>query len=77
MHDFTMFIFDFSIEVTMKQHILLIAVAAVTTGCAQQTFVISEEVSELTKENSHHFLVNGIGQTCDTHISQFSLYTSF
>jgi len=46
----------------MKKHILLFALAAVTTGCAQQTFVMSDEENALTNEKSHHFFVNGIGQ---------------
>ncbi|WP_159652353.1 Bor family protein [Vibrio atypicus] len=52
----------------MKKLILVAALSMVATGCAQQTFVMSSEVSATTndalptKEQSQHFFIDGIAQ---------------
>jgi len=43
---------------------LLLAVLAVTllNGCAQQTFVMSNDSNEITQEQPTHFFINGLAQ---------------
>lgn len=47
----------------MKNMILSACLALAVSGCAQQSFVMSADKSQLSEETSQHFFVEGIGQT--------------
>lgn len=50
----------------MKKLMLAAVIAALASGCAQQTFVMSPEAStsanSATEEQTHHFFIDGIAQ---------------
>ena len=50
----------------MKKLVLAAFIAALASGCAQQTFVMSPDTSapasNATKEQTHHFFIDGLAQ---------------
>ena len=46
----------------MKKTIFAAVLALVVSGCAQQTFVMSDSSSQAKEDTSQHFFVYGIGQ---------------
>lgn len=46
----------------MKKVILAACLAMFMSGCAQQSFVMSDSNSEMKEENSQHFFINGLAQ---------------
>jgi hypothetical protein len=51
----------------MKKLLVIAILSLAATGCAQQTFVMTPQESETTtaeptKEQSHHFFINGLAQ---------------
>lgn len=46
----------------MKKLILLSILSVVVTGCAQQSFVMSQGASQPAVEESHHFFIDGLAQ---------------
>lgn len=46
----------------MKKVIIAATVALFMSGCAQQSFVMSDNNSVLKEENSQHFFINGLAQ---------------
>jgi len=49
----------------MKKLVIAAAISLLATGCAQQTFVMdaSQNTNEATELTTHHFFVDGIGQS--------------
>ncbi|NRA61712.1 MAG: lipoprotein bor [Psychrobium sp.] len=46
----------------MKNMFLLVIFSLVMSGCAQQTFVMSDSHGELNDKSTQHFFVNGLAQ---------------
>jgi hypothetical protein len=47
----------------MKKLLATVVLAMVVTGCAQQTFIVKNDVAITPKQiTTHHFFVAGIGQ---------------
>ena len=46
----------------MKNMFLLVAFSLAMSGCAQQSFVVSDSKSEIKQIKTQHFFVNGLAQ---------------
>lgn len=46
----------------MKKILILAAFSLLVTGCAQQTFVMAPQSTDVAIEESQHFFIEGIGQ---------------
>ena len=56
----------------MKKVILAACLAMFMSGCAQQSFVMSDSNSEMKEENSQHFFINGLAQEKEINIENVS-----
>lgn len=47
----------------MKKMLCTLGLAVLISGCAQQTFVMSDNTNTLKDQHTEHFFVSGIGQS--------------